>query len=831
MSSSVKKIGGDEKENYENSCVVCFIEVSIFSVGICDHAVCYVCSTRMRVLCSQNECPICRQELSKVIFSYEKHPFRQLEVTTRSGLYDKKYRIVFGDLVIQNSFYKLLEHSCPRCDCQPFISFEMLRKHVQREHELFYCELCTENLRIFTFERRCYTREELGKHKRKGDPDNTSHRGHPICEYCDVRFLDRDELFRHLRREHFFCHFCDADGSNLFYSDYSSLRVHFSNEHYLCEEGDCIEEQFTAVFRTDIDLRAHKASMHSKSMGKYATKQTRTLEVEFFLAPRNRQGVAAMHQDVERSTQYRPLMGSTEINQQPPKMINANDEQEFPALGGSGSNPPVPVMRPSVSIKTKSYGGSGLAKTKENFPALGGGVAPVNMPSSSADASSTKQYSKMVQKPPQPPPQPASPPSTSKSTVIHISNRPPPPKHPDVTRDFPALPKSTKIIDQPTPVITVNPKTVASKYRGIVEDSTLILPNNSLASKLMMVNRPQTVTNGATKKAVEAKEPKVPKLNSEHNFPTLNTAASALTTPPSWVTLPVNKNKVESRKSKIAPAPDLSHQQHTPTTNNSAIKSDEKNGQKKKNKAKTKEKEVEVKSKSTNGKNPPKEHNNNNIVNGIGALKISKGTDDASMVNQASLPPPPGFDNLLAGKGKNNKQPPPGFNSVTLNSVSRKPNNNLTFTNSTGESYSIMPTKKYIPPPESKKRNEVLLGHFMDALKTREAVKEFHNISQMFLNNQYNAQPYYEHCLAALGDKFSIVFPEFLALMPDIGKQQELYLVHAQREKSLSKKGGSQRNDTIIDVCSLCKQVLLREDLFAHLQTHKLESNFPVLGK
>lgn len=39
------------------------------------------------------------------------------------------------------------------------------------------------------------------------------------------------------------------------FRDYAALRVHFKAEHYLCEEGDCAEEQFTAVFRTEIDLR------------------------------------------------------------------------------------------------------------------------------------------------------------------------------------------------------------------------------------------------------------------------------------------------------------------------------------------------------------------------------------------------------------------------------------------------------------------------------------------------------------------------------------------------------------------------------------------------
>lgn len=123
-----------------------------------------------------------------------------------------------------------------------------LKDHLRKKHELFYCDICMEHLKvcwfylfvvfffvwsnvslnvkryaifsikIFSFERRAYTREQLAMHRRKGDPDNKSHRGHPLCEYCDQRYLDRDELFRHLRKEHYFCHFCDADGSNHFYA-------------------------------------------------------------------------------------------------------------------------------------------------------------------------------------------------------------------------------------------------------------------------------------------------------------------------------------------------------------------------------------------------------------------------------------------------------------------------------------------------------------------------------------------------------------------------------------------------------------------------------------
>lgn len=33
-----------------------------------------------------------------------------------------------------------------------------------------------------------------------------------------------------------------------------SLREHFNEQHFLCEEGDCKENIFSAVFRSDIDL-------------------------------------------------------------------------------------------------------------------------------------------------------------------------------------------------------------------------------------------------------------------------------------------------------------------------------------------------------------------------------------------------------------------------------------------------------------------------------------------------------------------------------------------------------------------------------------------------
>lgn len=60
---------------------------------------------------------------------------------------------------------------------------------------------------------------------------------------------------------------------------------------------------------------------------------------------------------------------------------------------------------------------------------------------------------------------------------------------------------------------------------------------------------------------------------------------------------------------------------------------------------------------------------------------------------------------------------------------------------------------------------------FVKSLKTP-VVDEFSNISKLFRRNKCNARAYYEHCEAVLGERFESIFPELLALLPDINKQQ-----------------------------------------------------------
>ncbi|CAL8305882.1 unnamed protein product [Merluccius merluccius] len=268
----------------EKTCVLCCQDVDIFALGKCDHPVCYRCSTKMRVLCEQKYCAVCREELDKVVFvkrlaAFSTLPFQQFHC-------EQSHDIYFSDAKIHTRFRRLLLPECPHCpEPKIFSRFEELEQHVRKQHELFCCKLCTKHLKIFSHERKWYNRKELARHRAHGDPDDTSHRGHPLCKFCDDRYLDNDELLKHLRRDHYFCHFCDADGAQEYYCDYQYLSEHFRQSHYLCEEGGCATEQFTHAFRSEIDYKAHKASAHSKNRAE--ARQNRQIDLQFTYAPRS----------------------------------------------------------------------------------------------------------------------------------------------------------------------------------------------------------------------------------------------------------------------------------------------------------------------------------------------------------------------------------------------------------------------------------------------------------------------------------------------------------------------------------------------------------------
>lgn len=245
-------------------------------------------------------------------------------------------------------------------------------------------------------------------------------------------------------------------------------------------------------------------------------------------------------------------MDTMTITQQPQRVIDAKNEQEFPSLGGSSSTSASFSLRPNVSIRTQSYGPGGLARTKENFPALGGSSTTVQNSNSGSykqgTASALLKNANAQQQ------------QKQSGMVIHVSNRPATaPKKAEVnrgsTKDFPSLPggkapkKGTSFLETdfvaPTPSAAYS-NNIAAKHRSLVDGYEQYAGETS-ASKLAFVQRTE---EPATKKAPTVN---APKINSKHSFPALgNSPAAALA--PQWVTL-TKKAPVESRKSKVAPPP------------------------------------------------------------------------------------------------------------------------------------------------------------------------------------------------------------------------------------------------------------------------------------
>ncbi len=82
---------------------------------------------------------------------------------------------------------------------------------------------------------------------------------------------------------------CDSDGHEEYYKDYSELRAHFLESHYLCEMDRCsynaAQTHEYVVFRNELDLQAHKKQIHAKN--KNDLKNYGKINIEFNVRERD----------------------------------------------------------------------------------------------------------------------------------------------------------------------------------------------------------------------------------------------------------------------------------------------------------------------------------------------------------------------------------------------------------------------------------------------------------------------------------------------------------------------------------------------------------------
>jgi E3 ubiquitin-protein ligase ZNF598 len=674
------------------------------------------------------------------------------------------------------------------------------------------------------------------------------------------------------------------------------MRDHFKAEHFLCEEEDCVDEQLTthSVFRTEIDLRAHIATAHSRGMSKSEVRQARTLDLEFSYTPRERAGGDRGHGENQRGGR-RPRQSDTQrefdripeqpIVQQPQIKIDSKNEEQFPSLAG----PAKPHVQLVNTVRHAVYGSSGLARTKENFPSLGndknekpkaqvvGGGKQYKQPSASSMLKGQTKNSKKSAAPssgglkknvsdfpalssgsfsaPAFPDFPA---------LSHVAPRKPQQALPKKTQsDFPTFQtaatakknrKELMMEDMIEPASNVNMNLVSSKHRGLVEDYV------SLASK---VSKVQTVQQKDFHPVTEYVKKNVPKLTSADNFPTLGGSGGGEGSGaggPAWlnVTNHVKKPKEMPKRSKVHAMPVKTPMKPQNGFKPAAEKSKANNNKENKQTKNEEMMEDMIEPSSSVNMNLVSSKHRGLVDDYVSmASKVSK----VQTVQQKDIQPAPSqvkkdvpklnsIDNFPSLG--DNATSPPGFESVP-----KKP----------PPGFSAIDDYTFLPPQNASNRNEALAKEFQKVLTTPESMQEFRNVSKMFREGNYFPRSYYETCQHVLGAGFDSIFPELLALLPDIQKQQvrgtlklkvnilnpkiqnliafkniriiyifflsqSLFTIHSEVARRNGQNGStgakSKKNNKTkqLEACATCKQVLLKNDILLHLQSHAMENNW-----
>ncbi|KAM9098150.1 E3 ubiquitin-protein ligase ZNF598 isoform X3 [Sarcophilus harrisii] len=779
------------------SCVLCCGELEATALGKCDHPVCFRCSTKMRVLCEQRYCAVCREELRQ----------------------------------------------------------------------------------IFTYERKWYSRKDLARHRIHGDPDDTSHRGHPLCKFCDERYLDNDELLKHLRRDHYFCHFCDSDGAQEYYSDYEYLREHFREKHFLCEEGRCNTEQFTHAFRTEIDYKAHKTSCHSRSRAE--ARQNRQIDLQFSYAPRHtRRGEGVVggddYEEVDRHNRQsrgnRPGGRGAQQNRRGSWRYKREEEDRDVAAAVRAS---VAARRQEEKkwVEDKEDGsrakkdeGKDLEETRSSRRASKPSAetsapkeATANGPASQEDFVS---FSSAAGGALQSSLQPASVklkeedfPSLSSSSAPTVSS--------GMSLTYTVTAKKTSAFqeeDFPALVSKMRPSKAVSSITSAWNNSSgksVVRPTAPVqASCSQLPKKPPLVTKGGGKASKKNNKPVVSDDEDDsvgltpqefRNAPTMFDVSSLLAASSSQAFIKVSKKKKmgAEKQSSASPPPQ-------PLVSEVAAKPAWRE------KAPSPEHGMAPVATANGSEKPTAIVNGHSEKAAVGSVpKEPPGLTKPPMTNQCPLPqedfpalcsagpprmqPPPGFNSVVLlkspppppGLSPPISKPPPGFTVIPPNSISEP------ISTSIKEQGPCQGT--YLIPENFQQRNIQLIQSIKEFLQSDESkFNKFKSHSGQFRQGRISAAQYYKSCRELLGENFKKIFSELLVLLPDTAKQQELLSAHNDfrvqekqgAPKSRKKKSAwpaSTPSELDCCICPICQQVLTQDDLGTHRALHIEDEEFPSL--
>lgn len=285
----------------DDTCIVCAETLEWVAYGSCGHhEVCSTCVARLRFICNDRRCCLCKSESSvifvtkalgdytRLINDFSVFPANPTEGQVGPYWYHEGTQAYFDDSDHYMIIKAMCRLSCSACNKMEeqmnesskkrggFKNVEHLKSHLFHCHKLFMCILCLEGRKIFICEQKLYTGEQLNQHIKTGDSEvdgSESERGgfmgHPMCEFCQNPFYGDNELYLHMSTEHYTCHICQRQhpGQYDYYKNYDDLEIHFRGEHFLCEDEGCLAKKFI-VFTTDSEMKKHNAMEHGGKMSR-----------------------------------------------------------------------------------------------------------------------------------------------------------------------------------------------------------------------------------------------------------------------------------------------------------------------------------------------------------------------------------------------------------------------------------------------------------------------------------------------------------------------------------------------------------------------------------
>jgi len=204
---------------------------------------------------------------------------------------------------------------------------------------------------------------------------------------------------------------------------------------------------------------------------------------------------------------------------------------------------------------------------------------------------------------------------------------------------------------------------------------------------------------------------------------------------------------------------------------------------------------------------------------------LPPGFSNLSLSSSKPRAPPPGFSNLVVPHC-----PPPGLSSVVPSAVVL----DADAVSKTDAVDSEVSALKYIPPRDMQQRSSKLVSCISNAVKDG-SLGEFRELSEKFRAGSISAFGYHGGCCSIMDSiAFTSIFPELIALLPDIPKQNQLLKVHrdflSKTQRADKTRSWCATSEDGLVSCVVCGQVLCHVDLQDHASEHgTFNADYPTL--